>query len=154
MLEAIERTATGSTRKCLKLGMEIGNMREGFGLLGSADTKDVIMSQSKILVSVAIAVLIVGVIYYAIRPGDRAVQPEVPNANSPSADVPVNPDEALSRVVWLKPEDSQFNMRVLDCRPFCTTMISTTKNPRIVQTFSENRESSGEETVDKPRRMF
>jgi hypothetical protein len=58
---------------------------------------------------------------------------------------PVSQDDIFSQLTWLEPSQSPFGLRVLDCRPFSTTMISTTKDPNIAARFSQSRGSTGEE---------
>lgn len=54
-------------------------------------------------------------------------------------------DDIFSQLVWLEPDQNPFGLRVLDCRPFSTTMISTTKDPNIAARFTHLRTASGEE---------
>lgn len=54
-------------------------------------------------------------------------------------------DDIFSALKWLEPDQNPFHMRVLDCRPFSSTMISTTKDPNIAARFSHLRAVSGEE---------
>ena len=54
-------------------------------------------------------------------------------------------DVIFSQLTWLGPDQNPFGLRVLDCRPFSTTMISTTKDPDIAARFSQARGSTGEE---------
>jgi hypothetical protein len=53
--------------------------------------------------------------------------------------------DIFSGLTWLGPDESPFRLRVLDCRPFSTAMISTTKDPNIAARFNQLRCSSGEE---------
>jgi hypothetical protein len=57
----------------------------------------------------------------------------------------VSQDDIFSQLVWLEPDQNPFGLRILDCRPFSTTMISTTKDPNIAARFSHLRSASGEE---------
>jgi len=57
----------------------------------------------------------------------------------------MDPQQALAEIVWLEPAQNPFGIRVLDCRPFCTTMISTTQNQQIALTFLKYRTSDGRE---------
>jgi hypothetical protein len=54
-------------------------------------------------------------------------------------------DDVFTQLVWLKPDENPFHLRVLDCRPFSTTMISTTEDPAIAARFTHLRNASGEE---------
>lgn len=54
-------------------------------------------------------------------------------------------DDVFSQLRWLEADENPFHLRVLDCRPFSTTMISTTKDPNIAARFSHLRTVSGEE---------
>lgn len=54
-------------------------------------------------------------------------------------------DDIFSQLAWLEPDQNPFGLRVLDCRPFSTTMISATKDPSIAAHFSQLRSASGEE---------
>jgi hypothetical protein len=54
-------------------------------------------------------------------------------------------DDIFSQLSWLGPDQNPFGLRVLDCRPFSTTMISVTKDPNIAARFSQLRKASGEE---------
>jgi hypothetical protein len=58
---------------------------------------------------------------------------------------PVAQDDIFLQLAWLEPDQNPFGMRVLDCRPFSTTMISATKDPNIAARFSQLRRASGEE---------
>ncbi|MBA4192035.1 MAG: hypothetical protein C0467_28995 [Planctomycetaceae bacterium] len=53
-------------------------------------------------------------------------------------------DDIFAQLAWLDPDQSPFGTRVLDCRPFSTTMISTTADPNIAATFNHLRVSTGE----------
>jgi hypothetical protein len=57
----------------------------------------------------------------------------------------MDPEDALRQVVWLTPPHSPFGVPVLDCRPFCTTMVSFTQDQRIAETYLRNRQSTGED---------
>jgi hypothetical protein len=48
-------------------------------------------------------------------------------------------------VRWLEPHESPFGIRVLDCRPFTTSMISSTKDSSITVRFATLRRSDGSE---------
>jgi hypothetical protein len=54
-------------------------------------------------------------------------------------------DDLFSQLTWLGPDQNPFRMRVLDCRPFSTTMISTTKDPAIAARFNALRRENGEQ---------
>jgi len=54
-------------------------------------------------------------------------------------------DDTFSQLAWLGPDENPFHLRVLDCRSFCTTMISTTRDAAIAARFSQLRSASGEE---------
>src|SRR5262245_23890047 len=54
-------------------------------------------------------------------------------------------DDLFSQLAWLEADQNPFGLRVLDCRPLCTTMISTTKDPTIAARFTRLRDASGEE---------
>jgi hypothetical protein len=54
-------------------------------------------------------------------------------------------DDIFTQLAWLGPDQNPFGMRVLDCRPFSTTMLSATKDPSIAARFSRLRGASGEE---------
>jgi hypothetical protein len=54
-------------------------------------------------------------------------------------------DDTFSQLVWLEADDSPFGLRVLDCRPFSTAMISATKDASIATRFTQLRASTGEE---------
>jgi hypothetical protein len=58
---------------------------------------------------------------------------------------PVAQDDTFSKLAWLEPDQNPFGLRVLDCRPFSTTMISVTKDPSIAARFGQLRSASGEE---------
>jgi hypothetical protein len=49
----------------------------------------------------------------------------------------------FENIRWLEPHESPFGFRVLDCRPFTSTMISSTKDPAIAARFSSLRRSNG-----------
>jgi hypothetical protein len=53
-------------------------------------------------------------------------------------------DDPFSQLVWLEPDQNPFGLRVLDCHPFSTSMISTTKDPAIAARFSQLRTATGE----------
>jgi hypothetical protein len=55
------------------------------------------------------------------------------------------PDDSFSALAWLEPEQNPFGLRVLDCRPFSTTMMSVTSDPNIAARFGQLRKASGEE---------
>jgi hypothetical protein len=57
----------------------------------------------------------------------------------------VSQDDIFSQLVWLEPDQNPFGLRILDCRPFSTTMISTTKDPNIAARFTHLRSVRGEE---------
>jgi hypothetical protein len=57
----------------------------------------------------------------------------------------VSLDETFEQLSWLEQDQNPFGLRVLDCRPFCTTMISTTKDPKIALSFNRLRGSTGVE---------
>jgi hypothetical protein len=63
----------------------------------------------------------------------------------PRKDRPVTQDDTFSQLAWLEPDQSPFGLRVLDIRPFSTTMISTTSDPAIAGRFSQLRTATGEE---------
>src|ERR1700682_3897273 len=54
-------------------------------------------------------------------------------------------DSTFTTLTWLGPDENPFHLRVLDCRPFSTTMISATKDAAIAARFSQLRSASGEE---------
>ena len=54
-------------------------------------------------------------------------------------------NDIFSQLAWLEPDQNPFGLRVLDCRPFSTTMISTTSDPKIAASFNQLRASTGEE---------
>jgi hypothetical protein len=54
-------------------------------------------------------------------------------------------DDIFSQLAWLEADQSSFGLRVLDCRPFSTAMISTTRDPNIAARFNQLRGSTGEE---------
>jgi hypothetical protein len=54
-------------------------------------------------------------------------------------------DDLFAQLNWLGPDQNPFRLRVLDCRPFSTSMISTTKDPSIAARFNRLRRSTGEE---------
>jgi hypothetical protein len=54
-------------------------------------------------------------------------------------------DDLFSRLAWLEPDQNPFGLRVLDCRPFSTAMISATKDPSIAARFGQLRHATGEE---------
>lgn len=54
-------------------------------------------------------------------------------------------DDLFTQLQWLEADQNPFRLRVLDCRPFSTTMISTTSDPTIAARFSQLRTASGEE---------
>lgn len=54
-------------------------------------------------------------------------------------------DDIFSQLRWLEADENPFHMRVLDCRPFSTTMISTSKDPNIAARFTHLRSVRGEE---------
>jgi len=56
-----------------------------------------------------------------------------------------DPQEALGGVKWVSEQDSPFGIEVLDCRPVATTMVSTTTDPNIAETFARLRSSRGEQ---------
>lgn len=56
-----------------------------------------------------------------------------------------SPDDIFSKLTWLEPDQNPFHLRVLDCRPFSTTMLSVTKDQNIAARFTHLRSSSGEE---------
>lgn len=58
---------------------------------------------------------------------------------------PVAQDDTFSQLAWLEPDQNPFGLRVLDCRPFSTTMISATEDPNIANRFGQLRGASGEE---------
>src|SRR5437667_10541486 len=58
---------------------------------------------------------------------------------------PAAPDDSFSQLAWLGPEQNPFGLRVLDLRPFSTTMISATADPSIATRFGQLRTASGEE---------
>jgi hypothetical protein len=58
---------------------------------------------------------------------------------------PMAQDDVFSEVAWLEPDQNPFGLRVLDCRPFSTTTISTTKDPNIAASFNRLRGSTVEE---------
>jgi hypothetical protein len=58
---------------------------------------------------------------------------------------PVAHDDTFPQLAWLEPDQNPFGLRVLDCRPFSTTMISATLDPNVAARFNQLRSSSGEE---------
>jgi hypothetical protein len=58
---------------------------------------------------------------------------------------PVAQGDIFSQLAWLGPDENPFHIRVLDCRPFSTAMISTTQDPSIAARFGQLRSASGEE---------
>jgi hypothetical protein len=54
-------------------------------------------------------------------------------------------DDPFAQLVWLEADQTPFGIRVLDCRPFSTSMISTTKDPAIADRFTRLRTATGEE---------
>jgi hypothetical protein len=54
-------------------------------------------------------------------------------------------DDVFSQLAWIEADQNPFHMRVLDCRPFSTTMLSVTQDPNIAARFNHLRRSSGEE---------
>ena len=44
--------------------------------------------------------------------------------------------DLFSQLAWLEPAHNPFGLRVLDCRPFSTTMISATKDAAIAARFN------------------
>jgi hypothetical protein len=54
-------------------------------------------------------------------------------------------DDLFSQLNWLEPHQNSFGLRVLDCRPFSTTMISATKDPSIAARFNQVRGSTEEQ---------
>lgn len=57
----------------------------------------------------------------------------------------MQPDDIFSKLTWLEPDQNPFGMRVLDCRPFSTAMMSSTKDETIAAKFLHLRHSTGEE---------
>jgi len=57
----------------------------------------------------------------------------------------VSQNDLFSQLRWLEPDQNPFGLRVLDCRPFSTTMISSTKDQNIAARFMQLRRASGEE---------
>jgi hypothetical protein len=55
-----------------------------------------------------------------------------------------NPQKELEGVEWMSEQDSPFGIKVLDCRPVATTMVSTTSDRKIAKTFARLRSSLGE----------
>ena len=53
--------------------------------------------------------------------------------------------DLFSQLAWLEADQNPFGLRVLDCRPFSTTMISATKDAAIAARFNQLRSSRGEE---------
>lgn len=76
--------------------------------------------------------------------GRRDEPPKVPPPRPP-APQPISFDG----VRWLEADESPFGIRVLDCRPFSRSMISTTKDPGIANRFVQLRASDGREHVGK-----
>lgn len=66
-------------------------------------------------------------------------------AHSSSLEQTVSQDDIFTQLTWLEPDQNSFGLRVLDCRPFSTTMISSTKDPSIAARFTQLRHASGEE---------
>jgi hypothetical protein len=58
-------------------------------------------------------------------------------------------DDPFSQLNWLEPDQNPFGLRVLDCRPFSTSMISTTKDAAIAAKFTYLRTTTGEEHKGK-----
>jgi len=58
---------------------------------------------------------------------------------------PVPQHDTFSELTWLEPAQNPFGLRVLDCRPFCTSFLSMTKDPAIATRFGQLRHSRGEE---------
>lgn len=58
-------------------------------------------------------------------------------------------DDMFGQLTWLDPDQNLFGVRVLDCRPFSTTMISTTKDPYIAASFNRLRASDGQQHRDQ-----
>jgi hypothetical protein len=54
-------------------------------------------------------------------------------------------DDSFMQMKWLDPCENLFGIRVLDCRPFSATMISSTKDPNIVAHFMRLRTATGQE---------
>jgi len=67
-----------------------------------------------------------------------------------------SPQPAARNVVpldyqWHEPgDDNPFGFRVLDVRPLTWTVISTTRDPRIAESFGAQRRSDGQEFIDAP----
>ncbi len=57
----------------------------------------------------------------------------------------MSPDDTFSQLAWLEADQNPFHLRVLDIRPFSTTMISTTSDPAIAARFNQLRGATGEE---------
>ena len=53
--------------------------------------------------------------------------------------------DIFTQLPWLAPGENPFGLRVLDFRPFSTTMISVTKDPHIAVRFTKLRGAGGEE---------
>ena len=58
--------------------------------------------------------------------------------------------ENSSQFTWHEPgPDNPFAMRILDIRPLTQTMVSTTSNPEIAQSFVELRKSDGSDLASQ-----
>ena len=53
-------------------------------------------------------------------------------------------DDIFLQLRWLEPDQNPFGLRLLDCRPFSTSMISVTKDPNIAARFSQSWRANGE----------
>lgn len=49
----------------------------------------------------------------------------------------MQPDDTFSKLIWLEADQNPFGLLLLDCRPFSTSMISTTKDPAIATRFGQ-----------------
>jgi len=55
----------------------------------------------------------------------------------------------FDKLTWLNERSNPFKVRCLDCRPFCRSMVSTTKDITIAVRFTEPRKATGEQYIGK-----
>jgi hypothetical protein len=58
-------------------------------------------------------------------------------------------ESIFDKLTWLDEKSNPFKMRCLDCRAFCRSMISTTKDPTVANLFVKLRKASGEHYIGK-----
>lgn len=71
---------------------------------------------------------------------------------TPPPPPPPPPAEAdpLAEVGWVTATKNPFGVDVLDCRAFSSSMVATTPDPKVAETFAKLRRSKGEEHRGAP----